>query len=101
VVLVLANQWTVTEILHEWERASAASPQELALVCERRATRSHELRDLPTRNGVPHVFHDTDSPGGRKVVADAGLDGTRDPWSCWWTAGCWSTRPTPSWPPTA
>jgi thioredoxin reductase (NADPH) len=70
---------TVTEFLQEWQRASSGSPQELALICERRSRRSHELRDFLVRNGVPHVRHDTDSPEGRRLLAEAGLEGVRDP----------------------
>jgi thioredoxin reductase (NADPH) len=70
---------TVTEFLHEWERSSSASPQEIALVCERRSPRAHELRDLLARNGVPHVVHDTHSREGRRLLAGAGLAGTSDP----------------------
>jgi thioredoxin reductase (NADPH) len=70
---------TVTEFLHEWERSSSASPQEVALICERRSPRAHQLRDLLTRNGVPHVVHDTDSPEGRRLLAEAGHAGTSEP----------------------
>src|SRR5918999_1723047 len=70
---------TVTEFLSEWERATSASPQELAVVCERRSPRAHRLRDLLARNGVPHVVHDTDSEEGQRLLAEAGQEGTRDP----------------------
>jgi thioredoxin reductase (NADPH) len=70
---------TVTEFLHEWERSSSASPQEVALICERRSRRAHQLRDLLARNGVPHVVHDTDSREGRRLLAEAGQAGTSDP----------------------
>jgi thioredoxin reductase (NADPH) len=70
---------TVTEFLHEWERASSASPQEIAVICERRSQRAHRLRDLLARNGVPHVVHDTDSDEGRRLLAEAGQEGTREP----------------------
>jgi thioredoxin reductase (NADPH) len=70
---------TVTEFLHEWERASSASPQEVALIGERRSPRSHQLRDLLARNGVPHVFHETESAEGRRLLAEAGLEATREP----------------------
>src|SRR5918992_1816486 len=70
---------TVTEFLHEWERSSSASPQEVALICERRSPRAHQLRDLLTRNGVPHVVHDADSPEGRRLRAEAGQAGAFDP----------------------
>jgi thioredoxin reductase (NADPH) len=70
---------TITEFLHEWERASSASPQEVVLIGERGSPRSHELRDFLARNGVPHVFHLSDSPEGRRRLAQAGQEGTRDP----------------------
>ena len=70
---------TITEFLHEWERSSSASPQEVALICERRSPRAHQLRDLLARNGVPHVVHDADSPEGRRLLAEAGQAGTSDP----------------------
>src|SRR5918997_5121757 len=68
---------TITEFLHEWQRASSASPQELAVVCERRSPRAHRLRDLLARNGVPHVVHDTDSEEGRRLFAQGGGEGAR------------------------
>jgi thioredoxin reductase (NADPH) len=70
---------TITEFLQEWERATSAAPQELALVCEWRSPRSHQLRQLLARNGVPHVAHDTDSPEGRRILAEVNLEGTREP----------------------
>jgi thioredoxin reductase (NADPH) len=70
---------TVTEFLHEWERASSASPQEIAVICERRSQRAHQLRDLLARNGVPHVVHETDSTDGRRMLLEADRAGTRDP----------------------
>jgi thioredoxin reductase (NADPH) len=70
---------TITEFLHEWERASSASPQEIAVICERRSRRSHQLRDLLARNGVPHVIHDTDSAVGQRMLAEAGLQSVREP----------------------
>jgi thioredoxin reductase (NADPH) len=70
---------TVTEFLHEWERSSSASPQEVALICKRRSPRAHQLRDLLARNSVPHVVHDTDSREGRRLLAEAGQAGTSHP----------------------
>ena len=70
---------TVTEFLSEWERASSASPQEVSLICQRRSPRSHELRNLLLRNGVPHVIHDTDSVVGQRMLAEAGLEGIQRP----------------------
>jgi thioredoxin reductase (NADPH) len=70
---------TITEFLQEWERASSGAPQEVAIVCEWRSPRSHQLRQLLARNGVPHVAHDTDSPEGRRILAEADQEGTRKP----------------------
>src|SRR5919106_1769468 len=70
---------TITEFLQEWERASSGAPQEVAVVCEWRSPRSHQLRQLLARNGVPHVMHDTDSPEGRRILAEADREGTREP----------------------
>ena len=70
---------TITEYLHEWERSTSASPQEVALICKRRSPRSHQLRELLARNGVPHVVYDTDSPEGQRLLAEAGQAGTSDP----------------------
>jgi thioredoxin reductase (NADPH) len=70
---------TITEFLQEWERASSGAPQEVAIVCEWRSPRAHQLRQLLARNGVPHVAHDTDSPEGRRILAQADQEGTRKP----------------------
>jgi thioredoxin reductase (NADPH) len=70
---------TITEFLQEWDRASSGAPQEVAVVCEWRSPRSHQLRQLLARNGVPHVVHDTDSPAGRRILAEADREGTREP----------------------
>jgi thioredoxin reductase (NADPH) len=70
---------TITEFLQEWERATAASPQEVAVVCEWRSARGHQVRQMLARNGVPHVAHDTDSPEGRRILAEVHREGTREP----------------------
>jgi thioredoxin reductase (NADPH) len=70
---------TITEFLQEWERASSGAPQEVAVVCEWRSPRSHQLRQMLARNGVPHVVHETDSPEGRRILAEADQEGTRKP----------------------
>jgi thioredoxin reductase (NADPH) len=70
---------TITEFLHEWQRASSGSQQEIAMICQRRSPRAHQLRDLLVRNGVPHVIYDTDSPMGRRKLAEVDREGTREP----------------------
>jgi thioredoxin reductase (NADPH) len=70
---------TITEFLHEWERATTSAPTELVLVAEPRAARSYELRQLLARNGVPHSVYPTDSERGRALLEDVDLAGTRAP----------------------
>ena len=51
-------------------------------MCERRSSRSHQLRDLLTRNGVPHVIYETDSPEGRRLLEQAGKEECASRWCC-------------------
>jgi thioredoxin reductase (NADPH) len=73
---------TVAEFLHEWARASGRGPREVTVVGAPRARRSHELREMLTRNGIPHAFLDAASPeggalaAGRRLPVVAYLDGT-------------------------
>jgi thioredoxin reductase (NADPH) len=70
---------TISELLHEWRRADASLEREVALVGDGRAPRTIELRDLLARSGFPHTFYESDSPEGRALLDDAGLEPTRDP----------------------
>ena len=64
----------ITDFLHEW--MSGVGPQEIAVVGEPWAPRSHELRRLLERNGLAHVFHPADSELGRLLLTECGLDET-------------------------
>jgi thioredoxin reductase (NADPH) len=70
---------TVTEFLHEWERSASSAPQEIVVVGERWSPRSHELRSLLARNGVPHAFHANDSEQGRELLSRYGREGSAEP----------------------
>jgi thioredoxin reductase (NADPH) len=70
---------TVSEFLHEWSRADASVPQEVNVVADAWSPRAHEIRNLLTRNGVPHVFHPNDSPVGEAVLRQAGHVGATKP----------------------
>jgi thioredoxin reductase (NADPH) len=65
---------TVAEFLFEWARAESSVQGEIELVAEPHSRRTHELRNLLGRNGVPHVFHPPDSSEGRALLAEAGRD---------------------------
>ena len=65
---------TVTEFLHEWCRTERPGEREVDLIAEPWSPRSHELRSLLTRNGIPHSFHPIDSREGREMLIRAGHD---------------------------
>ena len=67
---------TVTEFLHEWSRTGPGVLQQLEVVGRPWDRRAHEIRSLLTRNGVPHVFHTTDSSQGRRLLDEIGADGS-------------------------
>ena len=70
---------TMTEFLHEWARTHPSRPREIAVVAERSSSRAHELRSLLARNGVPHVFHPSDSAEGRRLLREAGRENAEVP----------------------
>lgn len=49
------------------------------MVGGRRSVRSRELTDLLARNGIPHGFRSSDSPEGRRLLAEAGQAGGTRP----------------------
>ncbi len=63
---------TITEFLLEWERTGSTAPREVTIVGPQWSSRSHELRSLLVRNGVPHQFHAYDSPTGEALLRDTG-----------------------------
>ena len=65
---------TLGEFIHEWSRTQVARPKEIVVVADSWASRTHEVTTLLTRNGVPHVFHRSDSPEGRDLLVQTGTD---------------------------
>jgi thioredoxin reductase (NADPH) len=59
---------TITEFLHEWSRAAQGEPRQIVLLARQWDRRGHELRSLLTRNGVPHLFFDSDEHDGKEVL---------------------------------
>jgi thioredoxin reductase (NADPH) len=49
------------------------------IVGEQWTPRSHDLRDLLSRNGVPFAFYPVDSPQGQQLLHDHSVDPTRLP----------------------
>ena len=69
----------VSEFLAAWEKSRAPSAEAIQIVGRRWAARSHELRDMLARVGIPYGFYPDDSPDGRRLLAQAGEDGGRLP----------------------
>jgi thioredoxin reductase (NADPH) len=59
---------SVTEQLGEWARPNLPGIEVVRVVGEEWAARSHELRELLGRNGIPFSFYPADSPEGQRLL---------------------------------
>jgi thioredoxin reductase (NADPH) len=69
----------IGQFLHRWALPHRPRFVSARLVGERWSARSHELRDLLSRNGVPFDFLDVASPQGRAALREAGAAAARAP----------------------
>ena len=69
----------VGEALREWSRANLPPFEVVRVVGEQWSGRSHEIRDLLRRNGVPHAFYEAGSGEGRGLLERAGVSPDRLP----------------------
>jgi thioredoxin reductase (NADPH) len=69
----------VQELLTEWVRANHPHFASIRVIGDRWSARSHELRDLLSRNALPYRFQDKDSAAGRALLGELGLDDSRLP----------------------
>ena len=79
---VTPEEWLypqVQEALSAWTRANRPRHVVYRIVGEQWGRRSHELRDMLTRNGVPFEFCPLDSDAGRRLARDYGVDAERLP----------------------
>jgi thioredoxin reductase (NADPH) len=58
----------ITEQLDEWGRSNLPGIEVVRVVGQEWAARSHELRELLGRNGVPFSFYPADSPEGQRLL---------------------------------
>jgi thioredoxin reductase (NADPH) len=65
----------VTEQLDQWGRSNLPGLEVVRVVGQEWAERSHELRGLLGRNGVPFGFYAAGSPDGQRVLEEAGAAG--------------------------
>jgi thioredoxin reductase (NADPH) len=69
----------ISDFLAAWAKSQNPPSVAMRVVGPRWSARSHELRDLMSRAGLPFWFYDKDSSEGRALLAEAGTDGTRLP----------------------
>ena len=69
----------ITEQLGEWARSNLSGFEVVRVVGEPWAARSHELRELLGRNGVPFGFYPDRGPEGQRLLAEAGAAGSTLP----------------------
>jgi thioredoxin reductase (NADPH) len=58
----------VTELLERWARSNLPRPEIMRVVGEERSARSHEIRDLLTRNVVPFGFYAANAEPGQTLL---------------------------------
>ena len=74
---VTPEEWLypqVQEALTSWAVVHRSHHVVYRIVGEQWDPRSHELRDVMTRNGVPFEFHELESETGARLVRELGID---------------------------
>jgi thioredoxin reductase (NADPH) len=69
----------VSQVLADWVPARGPSFEGIRIVGPRWGTRSHELRDMLTRMGIPHGWYQVTSAAGRRLLEETGQDGSKLP----------------------
>jgi thioredoxin reductase (NADPH) len=69
----------IAEFLDEWTRVHRPGFVAVRIVGERWSARSHELRDLWSRSGIPFEFHEVDSREGEELLDRVGETPARLP----------------------
>jgi thioredoxin reductase (NADPH) len=64
----------LSEALADWWRANRPLFERVRVVAPQWDSRSHELRDLGTRNAIPFGFYPTDSPEGQRLLGEHVVD---------------------------
>ncbi len=69
----------VTELLEEWARSHLPGFEAVRVVGEDWSPRSHEIRDLLSRNGIPFGFYAAGSDRGSALLQEVGAAGAELP----------------------
>lgn len=64
---------TISVFLHEWSRKQPSARPQIAVVGDRWAKRSQEVRELLTRFRIDWAFHAADTDEGRETLSRAGV----------------------------
>jgi thioredoxin reductase (NADPH) len=67
---------TVSELLSQRSRSAVVAgsqPEIVRIVGPQWSSRSHQLRDVLSRNSIPHGFYDVTKPEGRQLLERAGV----------------------------
>jgi thioredoxin reductase (NADPH) len=70
---------TVTELLEEWARSHLPGFEAVRVVGEDWSPRSHEIRDLLSRNGIPFGFYAAGSDRGSALLREVGASAAELP----------------------
>src|SRR5256714_8400576 len=70
---------TIAERLYDWSRSHPSRLARMSLVGPRLSARTHELRDLLSRNSVPFEFCPVESEHGRYLLGEAGVEAADRP----------------------
>jgi thioredoxin reductase (NADPH) len=69
----------ISQALADWQPSRGRGFEGIRIVGPRWGSRSHQLRDMLTRMGIPHGWYQANSAEGRQLLEEAGQDGTRLP----------------------
>jgi thioredoxin reductase (NADPH) len=69
----------ISQVLADWVPSRGPSFEGIRIVGPRWTTRSHELRDMLTRMGIPYGWYQAGTAAGRRLLEEAGQDGSRLP----------------------
>jgi|SRR5579884_495835 len=64
----------VSEFLAEWTQVHRPGMELIRIVGDEAAPRSHQIRELLNRNGIPYGFHDVTSATAKRLADERGIE---------------------------
>jgi thioredoxin reductase (NADPH) len=65
---------TIAEFVQEWSRRDPTNLREVVVIADRLSPRGHAIRNLLSRNGIPHAFRERGSDLANAVLREIGDD---------------------------